>query len=215
MLSYLGQIIALTVWPTKKHIIVVPLAMLWLSFLISGCRASRSEDSFDEFGSSGGISLERPNNWQAEFDDRNDTLTLKAEKGISGQDSTQIIIQPYTRLPNTSPLLEQLQSATDITGVRYNLDTITVIQEPATLENEVYEIATAKLLIPAEPLPSDPTAMQSSTREPYEYRELELRVIRCTNNFAMVYIYKGNSEQLNVEAVEIVDSIDLNCSAKP
>lgn len=118
------------------------------------------------------------------------------------KDSVHIVIEPFTRLPTSSLLSEHLESGIDITGMRFNLDSVTVIQEPTIIESKEYEIATATILIP-----EDSAGIQVGDQEPDMVQTVELLVIRCPNNFAMIYIYKGNSEQLNAEAEAIVDQL--------
>ncbi len=83
------------------------------------------------------------------------------------------------------------------------------------MENEDYEVATATILIPTMSLPEDSSLNQVGVQDPDIFQTVDMRAIKCPNNFAMVYLYKGNSEQLNTEAEEIVDSIELTCAAEP
>jgi len=191
------------------------LALLSVIYMVSGCSSTSVKQSFDDFGSSGGLSLEKPRNWQAEFDERTETIMLEAEKGILRKDSVRIVIQPFTTLPESSLLSEHLEAAIDRIGTSYNLDSVTIIQEPTIIEGEVYEMATATILIPTIPIPEDSTANQVGLQGPDVFQTVDMRTIRCPGNFALVYVYKGNSEQLNAEAEAIVDSIQLTCAAEP
>lgn len=215
MLRYLKKVLPFLNWQTQWYRLGFLFAMLSVIYVISGCGPTSSKQSFEDFGLSGGLSLEKPSNWQAEFDDRTETIVLKAEKGILRKDSVLVVIQPFTTLPTSSLLSEQVETGIDRIGTRYNLDSVTVIQEPTIIEREEYEMVTATILIPTMSIPENSTANQVGVQEPDIFQTVELRVIRCPNNFAMVYIYKGNSEQLNAEAEDIVDSIDLTCSTEP
>lgn len=210
MFRYLRKTLSFLSWQAQWYRLGFLFAMLSVIYLVSGCSSTSSKQSFEDFGLSGGLSLEKPSNWRAKFDDRTGTIALKAEKGILRKDSVHIVIEPSTNLPTSSLLSEHLESGIDITGMRFNLDSVTVIEEPTTIKNEEYEMATATILIP-----EDSTGNQVGDQNPDVFQTVELRVIRCHDNFAMVYIYKGNSEQLNAEAEDIVDSIELTCSTKP
>lgn len=131
------------------------------------------------------------------------------------KDSVRIVIQPFTTLPESSFLSEHLEAAIDRIGTSYNLDSVTIIQEPTIIEGEVYEMATATILIPTIPIAEDSTANQVGLQGPDVFQTVDMRTIRCPGNFAFVYVYKGNSEQLNAEAEAIVDSIQLTCAAEP
>ena len=215
MFHYFKKIFLFPNGQTQWYRLGFLLALLSVICMVSGCGSTSSKQSFEDFGSSGGLSLEKPRNWQAEFDERTETIMLKAEKGILRKDSVRIVIQPFTTLPESSLLSEHLEAATDIIGTSYNLDSVTIIQEPTIIEGEVYEMATATILIPTMPLPEDSTANQVGVQEPDVFQTVDMRTIRCPSNFAIIYVYKGNSQQLNAEAEAIVDSIQLICVAEP
>lgn len=191
------------------------VALLSIIQMVSGCSSMTSEQSYEDFGSSGGLRLEKPRNWHAEFDERTETIVLKAERGILRKDSIRIVIQPFTTLPESSLLSEHLEAAIELTGVRENSDSVTVVQEPTIVEDEAHSMATATILIPTMSIPKDSTEDQVGVQALDRFQTVTMRAIRCPGNFAVIYVYEGNSDQLNAEAEAIVESIQLTCTTEP
>ncbi|HIE56493.1 MAG TPA: hypothetical protein EYP90_15215 [Chromatiaceae bacterium] len=188
-------------------------AMLSVIYLVSGCSPTSSKQLYEN--SEFGISLEKPENWSVEFYERNRSIVLESETGIWNKDSVLIAIKGIAISPLPYVSEQELEVNIDRIRTLYNLDSVTIIQEPTIIESEKYEMATATILIPTMSIPEDSTGNQVGMQAPDIFQTVELRAIRCPNNFAMVYIYKGNSEQLNAEAESIVDSIELTCSTEP
>lgn len=171
--------------------------------MVSGCSSNTSKHEFEFFGLSRGFSLEIPRNWNATYDERSNSVTLLGESGMFHSDSASILIQPGTTAPTSSSLIEHLEAGIEITGVRFDLNPVTIIEEPTIIENEKYEMAMAIVSVPFRQNPED------------GFQILEMRAVRCPNTFVMMYIYKRNNERLNTEAEAIADSIELNCLIEP
>ncbi len=191
----------------------VLFALLSVTFLVSGCSSTTSKEIYEN--SEFGISLEKPSNWSLQSDERSRSIVLEAETGIWNKDSILIVIQGIAVSPLPYDSKQELEANIDRLRMVYNLDSVTVIQESAIVEDEVYEMATATILIPTMSIPEDSTANQVGVQDPDMFQTVDMRTIRCPDNFALIYIYKGNSEQLNAEAEAIVDSIQLTCAADP
>lgn len=183
--------------------------LLGTYLVVPGCRSTISQVLYEN--SEYGISLEKPGNWKLEFYERNRSIVLQAETGIWNKDSVLIVIQgiAISSLPYDSK--QELEANIDRIRTLYNLESVTVIQEPTIMEGEEREMATATILIPTMSIPEDSTANQVGVQDPAVFQTIDMRTIRCPGNFALIYVYKGNSEQLNAEAETIVDSIRLTC----
>lgn len=203
----------------KKIFVKIGITFFLVSLFIIGCQSQLVEQKFEDFGSSGGLSLKRPSNWQAEYHERNGSIVLKAEKGILNKDSVVIVIQPYVFSSNQLNVPEEeVKANINRLKIHFYGDSMTIIQKPARLENEDYEIATAIISIPIsssseDSAEDDSISYEGDSQVLDNFRTVDLRAVQCANNFAMVYIYKGNNDQLNAEADDIVESIRLTCSA--
>lgn len=188
-------------------------ALLSVTYIVSGCSSTTTQELYknSEFG----ISLEKPGNWNLEFYERNRSIVLEAETGIWNKDSVLIVIQGIAVSPLPYDSKQELEANIDRIRTLYNLKSVTVIQEPTIIEDEAYKMATATFLIPTMSIPEDSTANQVGVQDPDMFQTVDMRTIRCPGNFALIYVYKGNSQQLNAEAEAIVDSIQLTCAAEP
>lgn len=189
------------------------LVLLSITYLVSGCSSTTSQELYEN--SEFGISLDKPGNWSLEFYERNRSIVLEAETGIWNKDSVLIVIQGIAVSPLLYDSKQELEANIDKIHTLYNLDSVTVIQEPTIIEGEAYEMATATILIPTMSIPEDSTANQVGVQDPNVFQTVDMRTIKCPGNFALIYVYEGNSEQLNAEAEAIVDSIELTCAAEP
>lgn len=197
----------------RSWLVLLP-TLLAIIVATAGC-TSTSRQYFEDFGLAGGLSIEKPSSWQAEFEERNDTIVLKSNRGFRGKDSALIVIHPYTTVPASSTLSAHMAAAIDMIGARYALDSDATTQPVAVTQYEDYETATATISIPTEAIPADSSANQVGVREPGTFQTIVLHAIRCADNLAMVYVYKSNNERLNVEAENIVKSIELACPTPP
>lgn len=188
------------------------LALLSVTHIVSSCSSTTSKELYEN--SEFGISLEKPGNWGLEFYERNRSIVLEAEKGIWNKDSVLIVIQGIAVSSLHYDSKQELEANIDRIRILYNLDSVTIIQEPTIIKDEAYEVATATILIPTMSIPEDSTANQVGVQEPDVFQTVDIHAIRCPGNFAIIYVYKGNSEQLNAEAEAIVAGIELTCPVK-
>lgn len=192
-----------------EYLVFIPLFL----YTIVGCGSSQSTQMYEN--SIFGISFEKPENWDVKFNERSNSIVLEADSGIWDKNSARIGISnvPHSHSPFSSE--QEIERYIEWIQKRYTLDSITIIQEPKTIESNDYEMATATILIPTMSLPEDSSMNQVGAQEPGIYQTVKLRVIKCFDEFAMISIYESGNEELNIEAEEIVNSIELNCSTEP
>ncbi len=197
-------------WQIKRGQSYALFLMLLIVSIISGCNSRSSKQTYEnpEFG----ISFERPKNWSVEYDERTRSIALKAEVGMWKKEMARIDIMGVAISPSPYVSEQELKANIDRIRILYNLDSVNIVQEPTIIENEDYEIATATILIATTSLPKDSPLNQFGVQEPGTFQRIDMWTIKCTDNFALVYVYKGSNEQLNTEAEAIVDSIELVCS---
>jgi hypothetical protein len=64
-------------------------------------------------------------------------------------------------------------------------------------------------------LPEDSVENQVGDRGPDIFQTIEMFAISDRDKFILVYLYEGNSEEINAEAEEIITGIQLICSTEP
>lgn len=190
-------------------------ALLSVIYTVSGCSSTTSQELYEN--SEFGISLEKPDNWRLEFYKRSGSIVLETENGVWHKDSARIEIYGYACVPTLFHNLDEaLESNIERIRTLYNLDSVTIVQEPIQGETGDNEVTKAIITIPTMSLPEDSAKNQVGDRRPDTFQTIEMFAIRDRNNHSiMVYVYQGNSEELNAEAVAIVDSIQLTCAAGP
>lgn len=130
------------------------LALLSVTYLMSGCSSATSKELYEN--SEFGISLEKPGNWRLEFYERSGSIVLESERGFLNKDSARIEIYGYACVPTLfhNPN-EALESNIERIRTLYNLDSVTIVQEPSTVETGDNEITKAIITIPTMSLPED------------------------------------------------------------
>lgn len=190
--------------------------LLLVTFLISGCSSTPSKQLYENPES--GINLEKPENWDLAFYERSGTIVLESENGIGNKESARIEINGNVCADTTFNTPEEdIQANIDrIRNLYYLGSALTIVQEPIRVETGDYEVTKAIITIPTMSLSEDEVINQVGDRGPDIFQTVEMFAIRDSDrNFIMVYVYKGNSEELNAEAQEIVDSIQITCSTEP
>ena len=213
MFRYLRRLYTYSVCQAKQYPVGFMVVIALIILMTLGCNTAPSKQRYEN--SEFGISLEKPRNWNVKYDERSRSIVLKAEKGIWHKDSALTAIKGVAISPLPCVSEQELEMNIDRIGTLYSLETITLIQEPTVIESGEYEVGIATVSIPTMSILEDSTANQINVQAPDIFQTIELRTIKCPDNFAMVYTYKGNSKELNTEAETIVDSIKLTCSAEP
>lgn len=188
--------------------------LLSVTCFITGCSSTTSKQPYEN--SEFGITLEKPGNWDLEFYERSGTIVLEAESGFWNKDSTRIEIYGYACVSTSNNPITLLEANIDRIQILYDLESVTIVQQPTIVESGKYEVAKTIILIPTTSLPEDSARNQVGVQDSNIYQIIEMFAIRDSNNNSiLVDIYKGNNEELNAEAEDIVSSIDLNCTANP
>jgi len=202
-------------WNSSWHQLNFLITMLLVIHLASGCSSTSSKRLYENPES--GISLEKPGNWDLAFYERSGTIVLEPENGIANQGSARIEIYGNACVDTTFNTPEEyIEANIDRIRILYDLDSVTIVQEPIQVEIGDYKVTKAIITIPTMSLPEDSVENQVGDRGPNISQTVEMFAIgNGDRNSIMVQLYKGNSEELNAEAEEIVDSIQLNCSPEP
>jgi len=190
-----------------------PLLTLFILFMILGCNSVSEGKVYTN--SQFGIRLEKPENWDLVFVERNGSIVMKAENET--KDSARIEIYGFACVPSLFVNSEEaLKSELGRTHAAYDLESVTIIQEPRSEQINGYEIATAIISLPTMTLPEDSVINQVGQQDPDIFQMIEMFAIRDQENHSiMVYVYQGHNEKLNTEAEEIINSIEFTCSTDP
>lgn len=191
----------------------LPVTILLVICILLGCSSTTPTQLYEY--SELGIKLESPENWSVDYYERNGSIVLKAASRSPNRNSARIDIFGSTCSSTLfNPPDEALEYNIDRIRRLYDLDSITIIQEPKKFEAIDKEIVNATIQIPTTSLPEDSPGNQVGERSPNVFQVIDIFAIKYSNDeLIMVYVYKGNSEQLNAEAEGIVDSIQSTCSS--
>jgi hypothetical protein len=164
------------------------------------------------------ISLEKPDNWNLEYIERNGMIVLETKNWNRGKVSARVEIQgPACTLDsggfNNSK--EEIEWNIDRIRILYGLNSVAMVQKPSNTEIGEYEVTKAVIVIPTMSMLNDLNRNQVGDSDPNISQTIALSAITYNDNTLMAYIYKGNDEVLNAQAQEIVDSIRITCAAKP
>jgi hypothetical protein len=192
-----------------------PVALLLL-FYLAGCNAASSKQLYEN--AEVGISIEKPENWELTYVERNGMIVLATETGVWNKYSVRIEIQgpacPSISTNFNNPY-EEVEWNIDRIRKLYNLDSVIVVQEPLEAKTGDYEVTKSVIMIPSMALPEDSSRNQVGNRGPDIFQTIDIFAITDGDNTLMAYIYEGNSDKLNVQAQEIMDSIQITCSTQP
>lgn len=215
MLHCLEEVFSFSHKRDQWYRLVFLFALLSVTYLVSGCRSTTSQELYEN--AKFGVRLEKPGNWRLSLNERSGSIVLEPESGNGLKDSARIEIYGYACVPTLSHNTnETLESNIERIRTLYNLDSVTIIQPPIQVETGDNEITKATIRIPTMSLSEDSAKNQVGDRGPDIFQTIDMVAIRDRNNHSiMVYLYKGNSEELNAEAEAIADSIQLTCAATP
>lgn len=206
-------------FPDRKnnwHRLYFPVALLLLVYVVAGCNPTSSKQLYEN--TEAGISLEKPENWELAYIERNGMIVLAVENRIWDKDSVRVEIHgpacPSTLTKFNSPY-EEVEWNIDRIRKLYSLDAVTVVQEPIKAKTGDYEVTKSIIVIPSMALPEDSSRNQVGNRGPNIFQTIDIFAITDGDNTLMTYIYEGNSDTLNAQAQEIIDSIQMTCSTEP
>jgi hypothetical protein len=192
--------------------LLIPLLIL----LLSGCNIKQSTQIYEN--SESGISLEKPSNWEVTYTERNGMISLSPKMGLWDKQSSRIEIfgpacrttsNPWTNNP------DELKSDVNRIRILYGLNAVTYSQEPKEYIIGGNEVVMAAVDIPTLSMVDDPNRILVDDKGQNIFQTIEIYAISNDNNGVMGYIYKGNDDELNKQAREIIDSIQLNCPVNP
>lgn len=216
MNSYLEKTHKTPFWSDVWRQLITLITPLLIIYLISGCASRSSWQQYEsrEFG----IELKKPTNWDVTVYERSGTIVLETEERIRNDGSARIEIHGNACIP-VSPWFEnsyeQIELNIDRIGILYDLDSVSIIQEPTKIEEGENEIIKAIISIPTMAFQQSDDRNQTGIQETNLSQIIEMFAIRNKDYFTIAYIYLGSSEELNAEAEEIVNSIQLICSTGP
>lgn len=192
---------------------LAPLVWLLLTLaLLPACRSTevvRQEVMLDA-GYKNPIVIDIPGNWHTSQYERNSSYSLWRESGLLNRESARITLESLTSvtLPASSDeilaarLDNQITTFAERNGAR-------IIQEPISSEVGGHNIATAIFQYLEE------TTVFERLFGPgpaSSWKTVEMRTITCAGewgNFATVRFFLSNNEEMNAEARDIIDSIQL------
>jgi hypothetical protein len=158
--------------------------------------------------------MEMPRTWDVTYNERNGVITLVSRGGIWSKDSARVeIYGPAcgSSSVDLNNLTGEINRNIERIRILYNLETVTIVRKPTNANSEDYEIVTATIAIPTSALPKDSARNQVGNQGSDTLQEIEIIALSNNENAIMAYIYKGNSEELNIQAQEIVDSLQTTC----
>jgi len=192
------------------------IALFLLLCMAAGCSSTRPKQLYEN--SESGISLEKPENWDVAYYERSGVIVLEAEEGSGNKDSARIEIHGSACIPTPAWFdgsQKEIESNIERISTLHNLDSVTIIQEPTEVELEHHGAIKAIIAIPTMSLPEDSVENQVGDRGPDIFQTIEMFAISDRDKFILVYLYEGNSEEINAEAEEIITGIQLICSTEP
>lgn len=192
--------------------VAIVIAILLIDSIVSGCSSTIAIDQHyqnPEFG----ISLVKPENWEIKYHERNRSIEIE-KMGLLRDRSAYIAIRGIMVTNQPSSAEQELASSIDRIQTRYNLDSVTIIQEPVISKKQEHETGYVMISIPTHSIPKDSNANRIGTQSLGSFQQIELYVTICPENFAMVYLYSSNNEESNSEAEAIIDSIELVCASE-
>ncbi len=208
-------------WYIRLNLLDFRITFLLMFILMSGCNPKTSSIHFYKNPETG-VSLAKPNNWVVSYTERNGVVTLASQTGIFHKESARIellagncIIEPNNFQDHNISSIELLEEDIDRIRMLYNLDTVNIAQKPKEYKDGNYKLTNATIMIPTMAMKDDPNRIQVGNPEPNKFQTIEINVILYKNHLIRAYFYKGNSEALNAQAQDILDSIQRDCSNYP
>ncbi|HKZ55599.1 MAG TPA: hypothetical protein VJ123_08985 [Anaerolineales bacterium] len=214
ILAYSGKSHLVPRREASRYRLKLLITLLLIAYSVSACSSRSSKQLYENPHT--GVSLEKPGNWDLAYFERSGTIVLEAESGIRNRGSARIeVIGGACHDTMFATPEEDIEAEIGRVRILYDLDSVTVVQEPTRVETGGYEVTRAIIAIPTLSLPEDAVENEVGVRGPDVFQTIELLAIRDSNrNFIMAYVYRGNNDELNAEAEEIVGSIRTFCSTE-
>jgi hypothetical protein len=213
MLSYLRQFIIPSGRQTRSSGFALLLIIGWVTFSLPGCNSTPSTQSYVNH-SLGGVHVDYPSNWELKTSERlQNFIVLESKRGLWQRNSARIEIVwggfPTTFTRTSGEAMEAMTKDIDRIRPFYEPHIITIDEPPNTIEQEGVEITRAVISIPTIAIPKDSQKNQMGRRDPDLLQTVEIYHLanKDLGRYVAVYVYKGNSEELNNQADGIVSSI--------
>jgi hypothetical protein len=205
-----GYLNRISKWRMLSLHIILLIAFLFLN----GCNQASSNHLYENHIL--GISLEKPANWSVEYRERNGLLVLEAESGFWHRNTTRIEILGNACSSNSWFNRPREELVANLERIRslYNLESITIIQEPISIDNGDFDIIRVIIAVPTSAMLKDTSRIQVKDREPGALQTIDLYAITNEGITFFAYIYEGDDNELNEQARIIIDSIQLICTSE-
>lgn len=214
--KYIVAAVIDTLWKVKLHQFLI-IAITFL-FLFSGCAPSR-----EKFGvAKENYSAILPYGWTGEFYERDGRTFIEGKSGL-------LWSREYVRMEiNTLDCLhflnierdpvKRIEMETERIRSYYSSDSVDTVQPPTVIENKPYKIFQAIIRIPTMAMDEkeDAWALSIGVRAPDVYQSVELYEVFVDDEGRRVsaLIYPGNDKDLNTQARNILNTIELYCPTK-
>ncbi|MFQ5471214.1 MAG: hypothetical protein ACE5EH_13105 [Gammaproteobacteria bacterium] len=178
-----------------------------LAWLLPSCGSSSPEYYENQEWN---FSLEYPNNWELNEDNRvaND-FSLQVTKGLLRNSNAWIYL--YVSLPQDSPpeLETDMENYIEIV-TRETHQSLEVIQISDVIDDGSYKMIWATVSVPTLSLAEDSPINQMGERTENVSQTINIYILRNSQGQDIVVeVYKGTDESLNAQADEIVKSIQF------
>lgn len=167
------------------------------------------------------LSLQKPEHWKATYNEQNNLIVLEPEKEAGDNLSVRVEIYGANCITETEEsgndstdgMLKDIDRIRDL----YGLEDVLVVQEPVAAGTKEQQVMMAVIKIPTLSMSGDTARIQVVNPGPAIYQPIKLFEISNLEDQSRItaYIYEGNSEELNLQARAIVDSIQSKCSPQP
>ncbi len=212
------QKLKLLLCKNRRHLPGLVIGLILWVCLLSGCvGGNRTQSTRLYENPESGVSLEVPTNWDVEFYERNGLILLEAESGFLQRNSARLEIGGNACAFDTWADRPDEWLVTDIERIKnlYHLSSVRIIQEPTEVELGGNEAARASIAISVSAMFDDTSRIQVSDRGPDALQTIDIYVITNQGGVIAAYIYKGDDEALNEQALEIIDSLQFICTPEP
>ena len=140
----------------KGFLFKFSIVLIFTFILQSACSPKQVTQLYEN--SEYGVKLEKPNNWMLEFIERNGSIILVPQRRIWEKNSTMIEIFSVICNDNQDLIMDSveiLEKDIDRISKLYDLESVTVVQEPKKVKIGDDEDTTAVIAIPTTSMPED------------------------------------------------------------